>query len=178
MLAGMAGIIIIFDQWTKALVRSTLPIGEMWSPWPWLAPIPRIVNWNNTGAAFGFFQGYNGVLILLAIIVSIVIIYYFPRVTSDDWVMRVALGLQLGGALGNLIDRLALGRVTDFISVGSFAVFNVADSSITIGVIVLILSVWYKEQKGKRKGSIQPVLTSDEKVLNDKQIQGEGDRFE
>ena len=63
------------------------------------------------------------------------------------------MGLQLAGAAGNLIDRLMIGKVTDFISVGSFPVFNVADLSITIGVIVLLLGVWWKERQdasGKR----------------------------
>jgi signal peptidase II len=177
MLVGIAGIIIAFDQWTKALVRTNIPIGETWSPWPWLAPIARIVNWNNTGAAFGFFQGYNSVLIILAIVVSIVIIYYFPKVEAGDWVMRVALGLMLGGALGNLVDRLTLGRVTDFISVGSFAVFNVADSSITIGTIILILAVWYKERKEK-KGSASSIGSTEHRAINDRKIQGEGDQLE
>jgi signal peptidase II len=165
LLAAMAVTIVGLDQWTKALVRANLALGETWSPWPWLAPYARIVNWNNTGAAFGMFQGFSGVFTVLAIVVAGVIIYYFPRLSSRDWVLRIAMGLQLGGALGNLVDRVTLGRVTDFISVGSFAVFNVADSSITLGVIVLLLGVWFKEQHEKRE----------EKALSGAMAPGRGD---
>ncbi len=70
---------------------------------------------------------------------------------KQDWTLRVALGLQLGGAAGNLVDRLSMGRVTDFISIGNFPVFNIADSAISIGVVVLLLGVWINEQRAKRK---------------------------
>ena len=156
LLAGMGVLIVGIDQWTKALVRSNLALGEMWSPWPWLAPYARIVNWNNTGAAFGMFKGFSGIFTILAVVVALVIIYYFPKVSPKDWILRIAMGLQFGGAVGNLVDRLTLGRVTDFISVGSFAVFNVADSSITIGVIVLVLGVWLNEMKEKKEEKASP----------------------
>ncbi len=87
---------------------------------------------------------------MLAIIVIGAIIYYFPRVDPADWTLRVAMGLQLGGAAGNLIDRLVIGRVTDFISIGNFPVFNVADSSISIGVVILLLGVWLKDRAEKK----------------------------
>ena len=97
------------------------------------------------------FQQGGGVFAILAVIVVIAIIYYFPRVEEDDWPLRLAMGMQLAGALGNLIDRLTLGgKVTDFISVMTFPVFNVADSSITLGVAVLILGVWWKERHEKK----------------------------
>ena len=162
-----AGIIIALDQWTKALVRDRIPFGGSWSPWDWLAPYARIVHWNNTGAAFGILQGYNIVFMLLAIGVAIAIIYYFPRISSRDWVIRTALMMQLAGALGNLIDRITLGKVTDFISIGNFAVFNVADSSISVGVAILLLVVLYRDWREKKKthpqaGDIQ--TTTDEKT--------------
>ena len=150
LLLGIGGVIVALDQWTKALVRTKLPFEEVWSPWPWLAPYARIVHWNNTGAAFGMGQGYGIVFTILAILVSIGILYYYPQVPRNDWTLRIAMGMQLGGALGNLIDRLVYGRVTDFISIGSFAVFNVADSSITVGVIILILGLLWKDWKEKR----------------------------
>jgi signal peptidase II len=67
---------------------------------------------------------------IVALAVSAAIIYYFPRVPENQAAVRVALALQLGGAVGNLIDRVLLGTVTDFISLGAFPVFNVADASI------------------------------------------------
>ena len=70
--------------------------------------------------------------------------------SANDWTLRLALSLQLGGALGNLVDRFRWGHVIDFISVGNFPVFNVADSSISLGVAVLILGVWLQERKQKK----------------------------
>lgn len=138
----IAGTVILLDQWTKDLVRTNLAFGEQWMPWAWLAPYARILNWRNTGAAFGLFQEGGGIFTILAIAVAIMIIYYFPRIQRGDWSLRLAMGLQLGGAVGNLIDRLQHGYVTDFISISSFPVFNVADASITLGVVILLLSIW------------------------------------
>ncbi len=151
-LLGLAGVVIALDQWTKWLVRTNIPFQQAWLPDSllWLMPYARIVHWSNSGAAFGSFQNGNMVFTILAIIVIIAIFYYYPRVEAGDWALRLALGLQLGGAAGNLIDRLMAGRVTDFISVGNFAVFNVADSSISVGVAVLVLGVWIKERNDKK----------------------------
>lgn len=153
-LLGIAGIIIALDQWTKYLVRTRLQFNEVWVPWPWLEPYARIVHWRNTGAAFGIFQEFGGVFLVLAIIVSIAILYYFPQVSRHDWPLRFAMGLQLGGAVGNLIDRLLFnGSVTDFISIGNFAVFNVADASISTGVAILVIGMWIKERSQKAQGA-------------------------
>lgn len=149
----VAGIIVALDQSTKALVKANLAIEEYWVPWGWLEPFARIVHWKNTGAAFGMLPGFGDVFTILAIIVSLAILYYFPQVPREDWPLRLAMGLQLGGALGNLIDRLTVGYVVDFISVGNFPVFNVADASISIGVAVLILGVWFKERKDRASAS-------------------------
>ncbi|MEJ2601309.1 MAG: signal peptidase II [Anaerolineales bacterium] len=146
-LFSLAGAIVALDQWTKYLVRQNLPFQAIWSPWPWLTPFARIVHWKNTGAAFGIFQGFGDVFTILAIVVSIAILYYFPQVPRRDWTLRLAMGMQLGGAVGNLIDRLFFGSVTDFVSVGNFAVFNVADASISIGVAILILGMLAKERQ-------------------------------
>lgn len=151
-----AAVIIGLDQWTKWLVRTDIPFDTEWLPkqLSWLSPYARIVNWSNSGAAFGSFQSGNPVFTVLAIIVIALIFYYFPRIDSRDWTLRVALILQLAGASGNLVDRLFRAKVTDFISLGTFPVFNVADSSITIGVIVLLLGVWWKE-RAEKKAALQ-----------------------
>jgi signal peptidase II len=155
-LAGVAGIIIILDQWTKWLVRTNLPFQGTWLPdaLRWLSPYAQIVNWSNSGAAFGTFQNGNSVFTILAILVIGAIIYYFPRVDSRDWPLLLAMALQLGGAAGNLIDRLLMHHVTDFIAVGAFPVFNVADAAISIGVVVLLVGVWVKERAEKQKPAI------------------------
>jgi signal peptidase II len=156
-LIGIAAVIIALDQWTKFLVRTHLPFESTWLPtWlSWMSPYARIVHWNNSGAAFGSFQNGNSVFTLLAIAVIAAILYYYPRVDAADWTLRLAMGLQLGGAAGNLIDRLRMSRVTDFISIGTFPVFNVADSAISVGVVVLLLGVWIKERSAKVRVSEQ-----------------------
>lgn len=145
-------IIISLDQYTKYLVRQNLDIWtETWVPWDWMLPYVRIVHIPNTGVAFGMFQGFGDIFSIVAIIVALIIIFYFPRVPISDWSLRLAMSLQLSGALGNLIDRLTIGHVTDFVSVGNFPVWNIADASITIGVVVLILGVWITEIEEKKK---------------------------
>jgi signal peptidase II len=149
-LLGIASFIVVLDQWMKSLVRTLIPFGGSWSPWPWLESYARIVHWQNTGAAFGMLQGFGGIFTVLAFIVAIAIIYYFPRVPRNEWLIRLALAMQLGGAAGNLIDRLTQGTVTDLISVGTFAVFNIADASISVGTALLIFAVWSSERKQKK----------------------------
>lgn len=151
-LVGLGGLIVAVDQWTKWLVRTNLPFEGTWLPsWlDWLSPYARIVHWSNSGAAFGTFQNGNTVFSILAILVIAAILYYYPRVDPSDWTLRLAMALQLGGAAGNLVDRLVLQRVTDFIAVGNFPVFNVADASISVGVVVLLLGVWWHERHEKR----------------------------
>ncbi len=149
LLIPISGSIIVLDQITKTLVRNNIPLGDIWSPWPWLVPYARIVHWSNTGVAFGLFQGQGLLLTFLAFIIAAAIFYFYPKFSEEDWPLRLALGMQFGGAVGNLIDRLTIGHVIDFISIGNFPVFNIADASITVGVGVMILGLWWKEKKEK-----------------------------
>ena len=178
----MASIVVVLDQWTKWLVRENIEFGAQWLPaWlSWLSPYARIVHWYNSGAAFGLFQNGNLIFTILAFIVIGAILYYYPFVQNEDWTLKLAMGLQLAGAAGNLVDRLMMGKVTDFISIGTFPVFNVADSSITIGVIVLLLGVWIKERKEKRKaaGQLPPTGTmsvGNEQLLALRNVEGSVD---
>ena len=157
LLIGLAGIVVALDQWTKWLVRTNLPFEATWLPagLAWLSPYARIVHWNNSGAAFGSFQNGNAVIMVLGLIVIAAILYYYPKVDPGDWTLRLAMALQLGGAAGNLIDRFRMSRVTDFISVGNFPVFNVADSAITVGVLVLLVGVWARERTPRTETTIE-----------------------
>lgn len=160
----IAIIIIVLDQWTKGLVRANIPQGGSWLPESllWLSPYARIVHWFNTGAAFGMFKDASMILTVLAFLVIGAIIFYYPQVSRDDWSLRLALSMQLGGAIGNLIDRLTIGHVTDFISVGTFPVFNVADASISVGAVVLFLGVWLQERAEKKKEADTPIEVTGE----------------
>jgi signal peptidase II len=85
-------------------------------------------------------------------------------VPREDWLLRLAMVLQFGGAMGNLIDRLTIGWVTDFISIWIIPVFNVADFCITTGVVLLLISVWLNE----RKQPLPPELPSDSSAPTNK----------
>lgn len=160
----IAGAIVALDQWSKVWVRAHVPLAGDWLPtWlAWLEPYARIRYWYNSGAAFGFFQNGNTIFSTLAIIVDGVILYYLPRTSRQDWWLRLAMGMQFAGATGNLIDRIIFHHVTDFISVGNFAVFNVADSSISVGVAILIVGIWLKERAEKKKAAHTSELIKDE----------------
>jgi len=166
-IVGIAVVIVALDQWTKSLVRANIPMGGSWLPesWGWLSPYARIVHWYNTGAAFGMFKEGSMVFTVLAFIVIGLILYYYPQVEKADWSLRIAMSMQLGGATGNLIDRLTIGHVTDFISVGKFPVFNVADASITVGAAVLFLGIILMEQaeRKKKQDSVEQETSSGKK---------------
>lgn len=166
-LFGFAGLIVALDQYTKWLVRSNLAFGEVWAPWDWLIPYARVYHVKNTGAAFGMFQDGNLIFMILAVVVSVVIIYYFPLMLREDWPVRVALVLQFAGAIGNLLDRIYQGHVTDFISVGNFFVFNIADSSISIGVAVLIVGMLVKEYQDRQQAKLQPAPAEAESAADE-----------
>ena len=151
-----SGTIIALDFWTKDLVEKNLALGKSWLPdsLSALSPYARIIHLQNKGTAFGLFQDQdqiNLVIGIIAVAVSLFIIYYFPKIERKEWTLRVALILQLAGAVGNLISRIRYGYVLDFISVGDFPVFNIADSSISIGLVVLIIGMLLQEWKDRKK---------------------------
>jgi signal peptidase II len=154
-LAAVAGLVLALDQWTKYLVRTQLAVGQTWSPTDWLAHYARVIHWNNTGAAFGLLPTAGLIFSIVALGVSVAIVYYFPRVPESQVAVRLALALQLGGAVGNLIDRVLVGTVTDFISVVALPVFNVADASITVGVALLLAAMWVQERRSRTEQGAQ-----------------------
>lgn len=157
----LASVIVLVDQYAKHLVRNNLAINATWNPWPALSPYARFLHIQNTGAAFGLFKEAGLFFTVVAVIVSLVIVVYAQRLPAGNWWMRVALGMQLGGAVGNLIDRLVFGPVTDFISVGNFAIFNIADASISLGVALLAILMLFEARTGRTStaaaGSLPPV---------------------
>ena len=155
-LAALTGLVIAVDQRSKELVRTRLALGESWNPVEWLRPYVNITYWTNTGMAFGQFKGGGQVLTIVAFVVSGIIVWYYWNLPPGQWPVRVALGMQLGGALGNLVDRLQFGTVTDFIEVTHFPVFNLADASISLGVAALAFVLW---REGANKRPIDDAAT-------------------
>jgi signal peptidase II len=144
-------VIIFLDQATKFLIEDALQPNHSWAPFPSFSSIFRITHVNNTGAAFGLFQSGGNLFMVVAIIVTLVIAIYNHQLPGGNRLFRVALGLQMGGALGNLIDRVRQGHVTDFLDFGPVPVFNVADMSIVSGVIVLALLMLWEDSKNQEE---------------------------
>ena len=142
----IAAAVIALDQVTKIIIRTSLDRGEAWPDRDWLL---NIVNVSNSGAAFGMLQGQTTFLIVTSVVGAAAIVLYYLYPPLDHGLLRVALALQLGGAAGNLIDRVRFGEVTDFINFDFFPAFNVADASITIGVGAILL--FFLTMEGDRR---------------------------
>jgi signal peptidase II len=144
-------LIIVADQLSKEWIRDNLPEGQSLFQLGFF----QITHSHNTGAAFGLFQGQSFVLTIVAIIaITVILVYalvgyrYFPWL--DSMLSKSALGLMLGGTMGNLIDRLRFGYVTDFIDFGYWPAFNVADSAVTVGAIIFAISLLWLSRPEKR----------------------------
>jgi signal peptidase II len=142
----VATVVVVVDQWSKYLIEQAIPLGDSLAPFPALEPWFRLVHWTNTGAAFGLLRGQAPIFIAIALVVIVVGLIYSRQLPADSWAVRICLGLMLGGAAGNLIDRLHQnGEVTDFLlfslPVGGrlyeWPAWNVADGSIVVGTILL-----------------------------------------
>ena len=132
-LIQLAVIIFLLDQLSKFVVRDQLLFRESFPAEGFI----RFTHIFNTGSAFGIFRDQNTPLIVVSIlgIGILIMIYRSQRLPSA--LLRLSLGLQIGGATGNLVDRLRLGHVTDFMDVGAWPVFNLADASIITGLVIL-----------------------------------------
>ena len=136
--------VFILDQISKEVIRRHLPLYDSWPEEGFL----RIVHGLNTGSAFGLFSGFTNLLIIASIVGIGVVLYYFQKQEITVIWYRLSIGLIVGGALGNLVDRLKDGAVVDFISVGWWPAFNVADSSISVGMVLLVLILLLGERFG------------------------------
>ena len=156
----VAVLVIVIDQVVKYLVSTSLPLGGAWSPLSGPSPFFQIVHVPNTGVAFGLFKDLGVVFIIVPLIISGVIVYYARRVRSDQKLVAFALGLMLGGALGNVIDRIRFGGgVLDFfeVGIGTFRnASNFADWSIVAGVFVWALAMFLDERKPKQIQAAAP----------------------
>jgi signal peptidase II len=156
----VAGLIVILDQFTKYLVISNLELYEAWIPIPALARWLEILYVTNTGAAFGLFQNANLVFIIVAILVSAAILFYYRYLPDGQWLLRISLGMQLGGAVGNFIDRVRVGHVIDFINTHVWPVWNVADMSLIGGVILMAFLLLREDRVERREAHAEESVSS------------------
>ena len=170
LLFAIAGLVLILDILSKEIIRNNLPLYTYWAPFPALEQFFRFTHTSNTGVAFGLFQNANLLFAIFASIVSIGIIFFNQKLEPGNALLRIALGLQLGGALGNLIDRILFGSVTDFLDFGPWPVFNVADTAVVAGVLLMgfvILREERREQVSKLENDQESTITSLENTGQD-----------
>ena len=163
----VAALVFALDQLSKAWISANMLSHDIR---PVIQGIVRLRYTENTGAAFGLFQGGTGVLSIAAIAIITAIVLSATRMGSRNPTLMLALGLVSGGAIGNLSDRLSLGYVRDFIEVYAlrvdfqgvvytFPVFNVADSAITVGVLLIMAILLFTKQEGTQPKTETPRYT-------------------
>ncbi len=130
--------VMLLDQVSKSVVGRLVP---MYGTVDYLGGLLRITHVRNSGAAFGVFQGRQPLLIASALVAAAIVVVSYSRVSLSNWPARFGLGLGLGGAVGNLIDRLRFGGVVDFLEVGPWPVFNLADTAIVVGVALILVGM-------------------------------------
>ena len=153
-LLQLAALVFLIDQFSKFLVFEFLPVRGTSFPREGLF---RFTHTHNTGSAFGLFQDQNTPLILASMVGIAVLVLIFHSQPRPGNLLRLSIGLQLGGAAGNLLDRFLLGHVTDFMDVGLWPVFNVADASIVTGLVILGW-LFLVQDGGGRSGSRTEML--------------------
>lgn len=143
--------IIILDQLTKWRIERMIPLNTSLAPIPALYPYFQLTHISNTGSVFGLFPQAKWVITVLAVVISISIVYFNFQLPAQSFKLRLTMGLLFGGAMGNLIDRIRIGHVTDFMNINlrpllqplidipilDWAVFNVADMAISSGIALM-----------------------------------------
>ena len=136
-------IVLVADQYSKSLISSLLYIGESVPEHGFF----RMTYVTNTGSAFGMFVDHTSILIFASMIGILILVVFYWSQPFGGRILHVSIGLQLGGATGNLVDRVRLGYVVDFIDVGLWPVFNLADSAIVIGLVGLVWSMLFLNKR-------------------------------
>jgi signal peptidase II len=150
----VAVIVYGLDQLTKFLILQNIPLGESWSFSPTVARVFQLTFITNTGAAFGMFPQLGTVFMVVAIVVIVAILFFHHHLPTEKGWIRLSLGLQLGGAMGNLTDRILYGYVVDFVDIGFWPIFNLADLSIVVGVAILAYHLWDEEHPSEKPEQI------------------------
>jgi signal peptidase II len=137
--------VFVVDQTSKYLIKTNLPLYQSWPD----EGIFRLTHGTNTGTVFGLLPNQTFFLILASLLAIGFLYYFYKTHALPSRLLRLSTGLLLGGAFGNLIDRAWAGEVVDFIDVGRWPVFNLADSSITVGIALLVATVLFTKDAGQ-----------------------------
>lgn len=161
MVGVIAIIVFALDQLTKYLVVQQIGMGNVFNPIAAL-PLLRIVGSYNTGTACGYFPQASILFTLAPFFILAVVIWFYRSQTTPSWLLSIGVGLIIGGAFGNLTDRLRLGYVVDFIQIGTFPIFNVADSAVSTAVVIMLLwSLREDSTRGVKTSGAEPAVKSD-----------------
>ncbi|MBI2773093.1 MAG: signal peptidase II [Chloroflexi bacterium] len=152
LIGAVAVAVYALDRLTKSWVVANVPLNEARDVVDgWI----RIAHVRNTGAAFGLLPERTSILSILSIVAVLLILYYYRDIAARSAPIAATLGMQLGGATGNLVDRIGQGYVVDFVDVGfpdgwRFWAFNVADSSIVVAIFLVTFLLWLEERRPPR----------------------------
>jgi len=154
----IVALVLLLDQVSKNWVVENMFLGQTIEVIPTLAPYFQFTRSANTGAAFGILPSAGPMFLVLSILITLVIVFVVARSEPQAHTLRIALGLIVGGAVGNVVDRLQHGHVVDFFHVmipqiGLSNVSNFADHAIVLGVIVLLIDSWLRD-RSERQASV------------------------
>lgn len=144
----IAAAVIVVDRITKIAVEQRY--GVPYGPRQIIDHVLFLTVTRNRGAAFGLFQNFTAGFLLISAVVIVAILIYYWRLPRSDWSARLGLALVFGGAIANAYDRGVKGSVIDFIQVPHYPIFNVADSAISVGVVVLLLGTVLRSGRARR----------------------------
>ena len=147
--AGIAAIVVVVDRLTKIYVDHRFGVG--YGPRQVIDHVLFLTVTRNSGAAFGIFQNFTFGFVIVSILIMLGILIYYWFVPAGDWTARIGLALVFGGAISNAYDRAVHGSVLDFIQVPHWPIFNVADSAVSVGVVVLILGTLWANRQPRRR---------------------------
>jgi len=158
---SVGSFVFLLDRFSKMWVLDNLNLYEGLAPIPALAPLFTFFHTTNTGMSFGMFKGGGEILKIVAAIAVVAILLFSIRRGHSSWIVNISLGMMLGGAAGNLYDRLAYGHVIDFLDfripdLFHFATFNVADSSLVVGTIILATYMLLEDRKENSENQSLP----------------------
>ncbi|MDD5353989.1 MAG: signal peptidase II [bacterium] len=137
-------LILLADQYTKLIVQQDMIVGQSI---PVIHKIFHFTYVQNSGGAFGILRGRTNLFIIISIIVILFIVYFMFKEEKKDYFVKVVCAFVLGGAISNLIDRIRLGYVVDFVDFQVWPVFNIADSAISIGMVLLFIRLFFKKDE-------------------------------
>jgi len=164
LLLAIVAAVLAVDQISKRLVIETMEFQESITPIPALGSVFRITRSLNTGAAFGFLENAGDLFLIVALVIVVAMLIFYPRIPDEARLVRVAIGLVCGGALGNAMDRIQYEHVVDFIHYRIPGVIdnvsNIADHAIVLGVLLILYDNWRGERR-KKQASTETVPSTE-----------------